>query len=83
MDFETEILALKEQVSGLQETIALLSEDIQYIKSELIAKPNQVDVGSQYDSMDQKLKNFSNVLKTMNSQISSIKTDIKNIQAQL
>jgi len=28
MDFETEILALKEQVSGLQETIALLSEDI-------------------------------------------------------
>jgi hypothetical protein len=28
MDFETEILELKDQVSSLQETIALLSEDI-------------------------------------------------------
>lgn len=83
MDYEAEILELKEQVSSLQEIIALLSEDIQYIKSELIAKPNQVDVGSQYDSMDQKLKNFSNVLKTMNSQIAGIKADIKTIQAQL
>lgn len=83
MDYEAEILELKEQVSSLQETIAQLSEDIQYIKSELIAKPNQVDVGSQYDSMDLKLKNFSNVLKTMNSQIAGIKTDIKNIQTRL
>lgn len=83
MDYEQEINTLKEQVQSISQSISIITQDIQDIKNELVKKPDQVDVSEAYDKVEVILNNYSNLLKTMNSQIQQIKIDINNIKSEL
>ncbi len=83
MDYEQEINTLKEQVQSINQSISIITQDIQDIKNELVKKPDQVDVSEAYDKVEVILNNYSNLLKTMNSQIQQIKIDINNIKSEL
>ena len=83
MDYEQEINTLKEQVQSINQSISIITQEIQDIKNELVKKPDQVDVSEAYDKVEVILNNYSNLLKTMNSQIQQIKIDINNIKSEL
>lgn len=83
MDYEQEINTLKEQVQSINQSISIITQEIQDIKNELVKKPDQVDVSEAYDKVEVILNNYSNLLKTMNSQIQQIKIDINDIKSKL